>query len=106
MSYELIGNEWNQWKEEGHELPDDVEVKVVVYRGVSLEKVKRAYPVVQGRGDYRYLEYDRALRYLDAQIGEVENLSKEETQAETVKMWDDLTNTLKSARAAILRDLT
>jgi hypothetical protein len=105
MAYELIGYEWNQWKNEGHELPDDVEVKVVVYRGIRLGKVKGAYPVVRGRSDYRYVKYDHALRFLDTQIGKLEATKKEESEANLIKMWDDLITTLKSTRAAIVRGL-
>src|SRR6185503_18691104 len=67
MAYELIGYEWYQWNSQG---PDDPAtrdtVKVVVYRGVSLDHAKRRFPVVRGVADYRYVEYGRALRYLEA----------------------------------------
>jgi hypothetical protein len=105
MAYELIGYGWNQWKNEGHELPDDVDVKVVVYRGVNLAKVKGAYPVVRGQSDYRYVEYDRAMRFLNAQISELERHKKEEPEARLAKMWDDLIMRLKKTKAAITMSL-
>ena len=104
-AYELIGFGWNQWKAEGHELPDDVEVKVVVYRGVRLGKVKAAYPVVRGRGDYRYVEYGRALRFLDRKIAEVKGWKEAEQAAGSVKTLEELLATLKNTRAAIIRGL-
>jgi len=65
MSYEQIGKEWYQWNSQG---PDDPnardEIKVVVYRNVSLDEVKRKYPVIEGQQDYRYLEYQAALHLL------------------------------------------
>lgn len=105
MAYELIGFGWNQWKAEGHELPDDVEVKVVVYRGVRLGRVKAAYPVVRGRGDYRYVEYGRALRFLDRKIEELEEQKREGADADSVKLSEELLATLKGTRAAIVRAL-
>jgi hypothetical protein len=102
MSYGLIGYGWNQWKNEGHELPDDVAVRVVVYKGVSVTRVRRAYPVVKGRSDYRYVGYGRALRFLDRQIAELEGWKKGERDADSVKTWEDLLTTLKNTRAAII----
>ena len=54
MSYEQIGKEWYQWNSQG---PDDLnsrdDIKVVVYRNVSLDEVKRKYPVIERQQDYR-----------------------------------------------------
>ena len=65
MSYEQIGKEWYEWNSQG---PDDPNVrdniKVVVYRNVALDEVKRKYPVIEKQQDYRYLEYQAALRLL------------------------------------------
>ena len=105
MAYELIGFGWNQWKAEGHELPDDVDVKVVVYRGVRLGRVKAAYPVVRGRSDYRYVEYGRALRFLDRKIEELEEQKREGASPDSVKLWEELLATLKGTKAALVRAL-
>jgi hypothetical protein len=105
MAYELIGHDWNQWKNEGHELPDDVEVKVVVYKGVSLGEVKNAYPVIRGTSDYRYVEYDSALLFLDRRIKELEGFKREESRADSVKTWDELIGRLNDTRAAITMSL-
>src|SRR6267378_3720349 len=65
MSYELIGKEWYQWNSQG---PDDPnardDIKVVVYRNVSVDEVRRKYPVIEKQQDYRYLEYQPALDLL------------------------------------------
>jgi hypothetical protein len=111
MSYELqIGNAWNEWKSEGHELPDDVDIKVVVYRSVELAELRKQYPVVQGKSDYRYLEYARALQFLQEQVKTVESYKKEEQEADdslasAVKMWEELEQTLKKTHKVIIENL-
>ena len=111
MVYELqIGDAWNQWKNEGHELPDDVEIKVVVYRGVALEEVKKQFPVVRGKSDYRYLEYGRAVQFLEQQEKEVQRFKKDEQDAANsepnlVRVWEELEQTLKNTRRMIVENL-
>jgi hypothetical protein len=106
MSYALqIGNAWNQWKNEGHELPDDVDIKVVVYRGVELEELRKQFPVVRGKSDYRYLDYARAIQFLQEQIKSVESYKQDESEASAVKMWDELDQTLKKTHRVIIENL-
>ncbi len=71
-AYQLLGMEWWQWLPHGDSDPDtEYDIKVVVYKEVGLQSVKRAYPVVYERNqDYRYLDFDSAMRYLDEQIKE------------------------------------
>ena len=65
VTHEQIGMGWYQWNSQG---PDDPnasdDVKVVVYRNISVDEVKRMYPVIKGKQDYRYLEYQSALKLL------------------------------------------
>jgi len=65
VSHEQIGMGWYQWNSQG---PDDPnardDVKVVVYRNISPDEVKRMYPVIEEKQDYRYLEYQLALSLL------------------------------------------
>jgi len=70
MSYHLLGQEWWQWEAHGDSKPGKYyDVKVIVYRNTPLDKVKKAYPVIREKNrDYRYLEYDEALNYLDDEI--------------------------------------
>jgi len=66
VSYKLLGMEWYQWNSQGPDDPNaNDDVKVVVYRNVPLEEVKKLYPVVIGTQDYRYLEYKVALDLLN-----------------------------------------
>jgi hypothetical protein len=69
--YKLIGKEWYQWNSHGSPNPQTVDdVKVVVYRNISLDKVKEIYPVVIRKQDYRYLDYETAIKYLNKNAGE------------------------------------
>lgn len=64
--YELIGYEWYQWNSHGDPDPTKSDnVKVVVYRNIRLEQVKQMYPVINGKQDYRYLDYSTAMDYLN-----------------------------------------
>jgi len=111
MSYELqIGNAWNEWKSEGHELPDDVDIKVVVYRGVELGELRKQFRVVKGKSDYRYLEYASAIQFLEEQAKIVESYKKKEQEQDdsipsAVKMWEELEQTLKTTRRIIIENL-
>jgi hypothetical protein len=64
-AYPLIGMQWYQWNTHGSGDPQEQdEIRVVVYRGVSLKEVQTQYPVIRDRHDYRYLEYGKAWEYL------------------------------------------
>lgn len=64
--HDLIGYEWYQWDNHGDSDPNtEYDVKVVVYRNIPLEKVKELYPVIVGKQDYRYLDYETAINYLN-----------------------------------------
>lgn len=67
VSYALLGAEWYQWNSQGPDDPnaDGDDVKVVVYRNVPLEEVRKEYPVVERKQDYRYVEYKVALELLN-----------------------------------------
>ena len=110
LGYELgIGHFWNQWKGEAHELPDDVDVKVVVYRGIELEKVRKQFPVIKGKSDYRYLEYARAIQFLELKQKEFESYKKEEEGAANGEPnalnWRDLEEKLKKTHTLIFENL-
>ena len=70
MSYDVLGKEWWQWKTHGDSRPGKHhEIKVIVYRNITLKKVKNLYPVIkENKQDYRYLEYQKAIDYLDDKI--------------------------------------
>jgi hypothetical protein len=75
-AHEVIGFEWYQWQSHGDSRPsvrDDV--RVVVYDGLSLNRVQREYPVVEGkRQDYRYLSLRQALKYIDGLTNDLPSL--------------------------------
>ena len=79
-AWEYIGMEWWQWEPHGDSNPGmKYDIKVVVYRNISLSKVQEFYPVIEDKKqDYRYLEYTKALEYLEKTIEE--NLVAEVTK--------------------------
>jgi hypothetical protein len=82
MAYETLGKQWFQWHSHGSSDPNAVDaIYVVVYRGVSLARIKARYPVVIGAQDYRYLDYDAALAYLKAQRAALEASEESEVLA-------------------------
>lgn len=106
MVYELnIGNAWNQWKHAGHELPDDVDVKVVVYRGIELAELKKQFPTVQGKSDYRFVEYTRAVSFLQENIKAVETYKRAGTEPNEIEIWDRLLQTLMKTHERIIETL-
>jgi hypothetical protein len=75
-----------------------------------LAELRKQFPVVQGKSDYRYLEYARAVQFLQEQIQTVESYKKEEqeaadSQARAVKMWEELEQTLKKTHRVIIENL-
>ncbi len=88
----LIGMDWWQWQPHGDSRPTRYDIKVVVYRGLQLDKVKAKYPVAPEKNkDYRYVEYADALTYLDQHIAE--------------NMMQPVTSQLIAARRKIIRSL-
>ena len=72
LAGELLGTEWWQWEGGGSwEIDDAFDVRVVVYRGMTLAAVKAEYPTVVGKADYRYASYDEAVAYLDRSLAEI-----------------------------------
>jgi len=69
-AHEALGMAWWQWDTHGDPDPDHpYDIKVVVYRDVSLEQVQELFPVIEEKAqDYRYLPYERAISYLDETI--------------------------------------
>jgi hypothetical protein len=92
IASEVIGMEWWQWQSHGESRPTQYDIKVVVYRDIALNHVKKEYPVVSdGKKDYRYIEYDEALIYLNKKIDE--------------NVIEDVTDILKETRKKIITDL-
>lgn len=69
MAYPLLDHRRLPWDPHAPLILGQGQIKVVVYRGVSLEAVQAAYPPDRSRNiDYRYVNYSEALQYLDTQI--------------------------------------
>lgn len=73
--YELIGFQWWQWESHGDPNPSSKpDIRVIVYWDEALDDIKIQYPVDQRKQlDYRYLEYDKAIKHLENLIQEFEN---------------------------------
>lgn len=72
LASELIGNDYWQWDSHGDSRPRDYPISVVVYRNIDLQKIKNLYPVIkEEEQDYRYVEYQIAMGYLDSSIEEL-----------------------------------
>ena len=80
MAYEKIGMQWWQWNDHGtSDDPNyDYDIKVVVYRDMPLVQIKKLYPVNKAKmKDFRYLEYNVAIKYLDENIEDLESEKEE-----------------------------
>jgi hypothetical protein len=103
-SYELLGSEWYQWNSQG---PDDPngrdDVKIVIYRNVDLATVKRTYPVLKGKADYRYIEYSEAMGFLEKKIEELK--SDQDREPEYSKLKEALILEYEQTRAKIIERL-
>ena len=93
IAREVIGMEWWQWQDHGDSDPAAVyPVKVAVYRDIPLTEVEQKYPVEpEQKKDFRYLEYQNALRFLDKKI--------------TEDMQESVTEQLKATRKKITEQL-
>lgn len=71
MAGEIIGMDWWQWQAHGDSRPKKYDIKVVVYRNIGLDEVKKQYPVAPEQlQDCRYVDYAQAIRYLNRHIEE------------------------------------
>jgi hypothetical protein len=103
-SYQLLGSEWYQWNSQG---PDDPkgrdDVRIVIYRNVDLPTVKRTYPVLKGKSDYRYIEYREAVEFLEKRIDELR--TDQERDAEISKLNEELISEYEQTKAQIIERL-
>jgi hypothetical protein len=105
MAYKLLGYQWYQWDSHGAPDPETkYTIKVIVYKNISLEEVRQLYPVSKEiKQDYRYIEYDTALVYLNRQIIEIGELHK--LDADNNDLSIDMQTTLQSTKIKILDKL-
>ncbi|MEW6302556.1 MAG: hypothetical protein AB1705_03740 [Verrucomicrobiota bacterium] len=67
MAHEIIGYEWFQWHTHGDPDPRKTDpIMVVIYDKLPFSEIRKRYPVSQkDLLDYRYLNLQKALLYLD-----------------------------------------
>lgn len=100
---ELFGSELSEETAQRTEaLSTRDEIQVVVYRNVDLATVKRTYPSLGGKSLYRYVEYSRAIAYLDKQI---EELKASNRDAEYSKLKEQLISEYEQSRNRIIERL-
>ncbi len=72
VACDLLGFEWWQWESTGSSDPNQkYDIKVIVFKDVSLKIIKRHFPVIpEKEQDYRYVSYKDAVDYLKRAIEE------------------------------------
>lgn len=69
IASKLLGREVWQWDDADNHKPIKFDIKVIVYRNIDLELIKSKYPVLpHKKQDYRYVEYETAVSFLDDEI--------------------------------------
>lgn len=72
MAGQLIGSQWWSWEAGGSFEPcDEFDVRVVAFDARAAQQAKQRYPTVRGESDYRLVERNEAIRFLDAQLAEL-----------------------------------
>ncbi len=73
ISSRLIGDYRWQWSDLDNHKPISLSINVVVYRNVSIQEVKRAFPVDPSKKqDYRYVSYSEASTFFDLELEKIE----------------------------------
>jgi len=68
-AYELIGMEWWQWDTHGDGTDPDYPIKVVVFWDQTREETTKRHPVDEAKlQDFRYVEYTKAVEYMENTI--------------------------------------
>ncbi len=71
IAEEILGPSHWQWDNGHYDTPQQFTINVVVYRGLSLSDVKKAFPVQpKEKKDFRYVEYDQAVLWHDKYIAQ------------------------------------
>lgn len=106
VAYPLIGFEYYQWNSHGPSDPKQIDViNVVVYKDIDLELVKKQYPVIKEKSDYRYVEFSEAIKFIDDKINEWKKDKEKETDKEFILLYDKLINNYLILRKAIVKKL-
>jgi hypothetical protein len=97
--WETIGMQWWQWDNHGDSDPNTkCDIKIAIYRDIPLQDVKKRFPVVkESQKDYRYLEYNSALSFLDTKIHELRKINEQWAK--------DIVKRLSRVRDKIVKEL-
>lgn len=69
LSEPFLGKNFWQWQESREHSPVQYDIKVAVYKNITLEAAQKLYPTIpENKQDYRYVEYSKTIIWLDAQI--------------------------------------
>ena len=103
-SYELLGFESDEGNTQGPDNPNGgTEEKVVIYRNVDLATVKKTYPTLRGKPNYRFVEYGEAMGFLEKQIRELK--AEDGGDSESIKLKKQLISECEQTRAKIIEGL-
>jgi hypothetical protein len=69
LSKSLLGKNFWQWQDSRGHSPTQYDIKVVVYKNLTLEATQKNYPTIPEKNqDYRYVKYSKTVTWLDERI--------------------------------------
>jgi hypothetical protein len=96
LAGELLCSYYWQWDKHGDSRPRDYNILVVVYRNVDIKSIKLQFPVVEEKEqDYRYVEYDNAIAFLNSSIEDLQ-ANKDEVPQKLIATLDTTRNKIKA----------
>lgn len=90
----LLGSDYWQWDNHGDSRPREYPIGVIVYRHIDLNAIEQKFPVVEEKSrDYRYVEYEQAITFLNDALKDLE--------AHADEIPPEMIRTLKGTRGKI-----
>jgi len=87
LSSSLLGQNYWQWQTRKEHSPTRYDIKVIIYRNMTLSEVKKRYPVdAELKQDYRYLEYPLVKTWIEQQIVKNQEELKASAQDESLDL--------------------
>jgi hypothetical protein len=106
IAYKLIGYEYYQWNSQGADDPNQKDdIKVVIYRGTTLTKIKNKYPVIKDKQDFRYVEYQKALNFISNNLTLWKKEKLLEKNSQMVTTYNNLIEQYKQTQSKIIAGL-
>jgi hypothetical protein len=79
LAWELIGFEWYQWDPCGYEDPNfEYNIRIVIYDDATDDEIRKLYPTVEHKIDYRYVRRAEATKFLKQAIAEWDEASRQD----------------------------